>query len=195
MDSKSLLALKNLPYLCMLKISRHYLRASAITSFVDKWSLCLRKNTVESDISTLVESSETEYESEHESRHPSVMAFSGPHRYWDNYARVLGKESEKKEERKKQEHWKQHKSTERSRVNSKRNEANERKKQTDTKRDEFHDRKKSPDRKRNEAKEKKKANYNKKSRIPTPPALPTKSMMKQATKNAAGYDKHSRRNN
>ncbi|GFQ92048.1 uncharacterized protein TNCT_107131, partial [Trichonephila clavata] len=165
-------------------ISRRYLRASAITSYIDKWGLCLRKNTSESEISTQLESSETEYESEHESRHPSVMAFSGPHRYWDNYARVLGKESEKKEERKKQEHWKRHKSTEgRSRVHSKRNEANERKKQTDTKRNEYHDRKKSPpDQKRNEAKEKKKSNYSKKSRIPTPPALPTKSMMKQATK-------------
>ncbi|GFQ75268.1 uncharacterized protein TNCT_355371, partial [Trichonephila clavata] len=138
----------------LLWISRRYLRASAITSYIDKWGLCLRKNTSESEISTQLESSETEYESEHESRHPSVMAFSGPHRYWDNYARVLGKESEKKEERKKQEHWKRHKSTEgRNRVNSKRNEANERKKQTDTKRNEYHDRKKSPpDRKRKEEK-------------------------------------------
>ncbi|GFY59071.1 hypothetical protein TNIN_415591 [Trichonephila inaurata madagascariensis] len=101
---------------------------------------------------------------EHESRHPSVMAFSGPHRYWDSYARVLGKDSEKKEDRKKQEHWKRQKSNERSRVNSKRNEVNERKKQTDTQR--RISRQKKP--RWGGMKPKRKENYNKKSNSPPP---------------------------
>ncbi|GFT83279.1 lachesin [Nephila pilipes] len=171
---------------------RRYARGSAVQFYFDKWCLCLRKKNTEGDLLTQTDS-ETETETEHDSKHQSIVAISGPHRYWDKYAHVLGKESEKKAERKKQTQTKRHEGTERKKhSDSKRNEGKERKKRTDPKRNEIHGRKKSIDRKRSDVKEKKRS-HDKKSRIPTPPALPTKSMIKQATRDAAGYDKSPRK--